>query len=106
MNTIDWTTHKLYVYTDRTGIIETSKDNLDYSISFEWFIDSCVDDHFIISADFEPISIYDTNTGDNIDTPSDSYQEYIRGLIEDEVNNDPYSLGLENYNEDRYLDFD
>lgn len=103
---IDWTTHKLYVYTDRTGIIETSKDNLDYSISFEWFIDSCVDDHFRISADFEPISIYDTNTGDNIDTPSDSYQEYIRELIEDEVNNDPYSLGLENYNEDRYLDFD
>jgi hypothetical protein len=106
MNEIDWTTHKLYVYTDRTGIIETGKDNLDYTLTFEWFIDSFISDLFNISIDFDTITVYDKNTGDHIEIPSDPYQEYIRELVENEINNDPESLGLDSYMEDRYLDFD
>jgi hypothetical protein len=50
--------------------------------------------------------VYDKNTGDHLEIPSEPYQEYIRELVENEINNDPESLGLDSYIEDRYLDFD
>jgi hypothetical protein len=106
MNEIDWTKATLYVYADRTGLLEEYKDGTYYSIEFEWFIDSCIDNYFVISADFEPVYINNDDTGDTLSVPSEPYQEYIRELIEDKVNDDPESLGLDTYLEDKYLDFD
>lgn len=102
MNTIDWSRGIVYLYADRTGIIETSKDNLEYIIHFNWYVDSCPDDYFYISTEFEPITVHDTNTGDYIEVPYEPYEETLHEMVEREVNNDPESLGLDNYHEDRY----
>lgn len=106
MNTIDWSRGIVYVYSDKTGLIEASKDNLEYIIHFEWFIDSCPDGYFNISTYFEPITVHDTNTGDYIDIPYEPYEEILHDMVEQEVNNDIECLGLDTYYEDRYLDFD
>ena len=102
MNEIDWTKHKLYVFADRIGLIETHKGNEYCIIAFEWFIDSCIDDWFNISIDFEPLIIYNDDTGEHIAESSERYQEYITDLIQTEINSDPDSLGLDNYLEDKY----
>ena len=106
MNEIDWTRGRVFILADKTGIVETRKENLEYFAHFNWYIESCIDDYFNIGIDFEPINVYDNNTGDNFDIPSEPYQEYLKEKIEEEINLDPYFLGLENYHEDRYLDFD
>jgi len=105
MNTIDWNKGKVYVYADRTGIIEVKDNGVEYVSQFEWYIDSCSNDHFYVGVDFEPISVYQEDINDYVDIPYEPYEQQLKEIIEREVNDDAYGLGLDTYHEDRY-DFD
>ncbi len=106
MNEIDWEKVDIHVQIDKTGFIEEETEDSIIILDFTWYVESCIDEWFKISVSFDPIYIYDKYTGDGYDVPSTHVQEILTERIEYDVNEASSYLGLDNYHEDRYLDFD
>jgi hypothetical protein len=49
--------------------------------------------------------VYQEDINDYVDIPYEPYEQQLKEIIEREVNDDAYGLGLDTYHEDRY-DFD
>jgi hypothetical protein len=103
--TIDWSTGKIAVWANRTGLIEVEIKSNIYILEFDWYVKHCIEDNFIIELELDDVSCYNKDTGENSESLSDIYQETITEMVEQYINDNAYELGLESYSEDRY-DFD
>ena len=76
------------------------------TLDFTWYVESCIDDWFKVAVSFDAIYTYDKDTGNFYSCPSTHVQEILSERIEMDVNESSGYLGLDNYHEDKYLDFD
>jgi len=106
MNDIDWEKVDIHLQADKTGFIEDETEESIITLDFTWYVESCLDDWFKVAVSFEPIYIYDKDTGNFYSVPSTHVQQTLAERIEYDVNEAAGYLGLDSYHEDKYLDFD
>jgi hypothetical protein len=106
MNEIDWERVDIHLQADKTGFIEEETEDSIVTLDFTWYVESCIDDWFKITVSFDAIYTYDKDTGNFYSCPSTHVQEILSERIETDVNEGAGHLGLDNYHEDKYLDFD
>lgn len=106
MNDIDWEKVDIYLHADKTGFIEEETEDSIITLDFTWYVESCIDDWFKVAVSFDAIYTYDKDTGNFYSCPSTHVQQTLTERIEYDVNEAAGYLGLDNYHEDKYLDFD
>lgn len=106
MNEIDWEKVDIHLQADKTGFIEEETEDSLITLDFTWYVESCIDDWFEVSVSFDAIYTYDKDTGNFYSCPSTHVQDILSERIEMDVNESSGYLGLDNYHEDKYLDFD
>lgn len=106
MNEIDWEKVDIHLQADKTGFIEEETEDSMITLDFTWYVESCIDEWFKIAVSFDAIYTYDKDTGNFYSCPSTHVQEILSERIEMDVNESSGYLGLDNYHEDKYLDFD
>jgi hypothetical protein len=106
MNDIDWEKVNIYLHADKTGFIEEETSDSLITLDFTWYVESCIDDWFKITVSFDAMYIQDKDTGNFYSVLSTHIQEILSERIETDVNEGAGHLGLDNYHEDKYLDFD
>jgi hypothetical protein len=106
MNEIDWEKVDIHLQADKTGFIEEETEDSMITLDFTWYVESCIDEWFKITVSFDAIYTYDKDAGNFYSCPSTHVQEILSERIEMDVNESSGYLGLDNYHEDKYLDFD
>jgi hypothetical protein len=106
MNEIDWEKVDIHLQADKTGFIEEETEDSMITLDFTWYVESCIDEWFKITVSFDAIYTYDKDTGNFYSCPFTHVQEILSERIEMDVNESSGYLGLDNYHEDKYLDFD
>lgn len=105
MNDIDWEKVKIHLQADNTGFIEEETEDSIITLDFTWYAQSYIDEWFKIVVSFDQIYTYDKDTGNFYSVPSTHVQEILSERIEYDVNEASSFLGLDNYHEDKYLDY-